>query len=182
MAATINAPLPVRDPRVETFQAAIATTFFNGCFVGLVSATKLLRPLQAGDQFVGLHDDEDPYFLTDLTKGEKVIVGGAVEIPFAAAALTDINKPVYASDSNTVTFTTGSNSYIGYVRNVVPGVSLIVQLPDTKGILTSLTAATGTASDTIADVTGAFVQATLNNNFKSIADKLNAVIKLLRGY
>jgi hypothetical protein len=39
--------------------------------------------------------------------------------------------------------------------------------------VTALTAATGTASDTIADVTGSFVQATLNNNFKSLADKVN---------
>lgn len=41
--------------------------------------------------------------------------------------------------------------------------------------ITTLTAATGTPSDTIADVTGAFVQATLNNNFKSLADKINAI-------
>jgi hypothetical protein len=40
----------------------------------------------------------------------------------------------------------------------------------------ALTAATGTASDTIADVGGSFSQTTLNNNFKSLADKLNALI------
>lgn len=43
----------------------------------------------------------------------------------------------------------------------------------------SLTAATGTASDTIADVGASFSQTTLNNNFKSLADKLNAVITAL---
>lgn len=40
----------------------------------------------------------------------------------------------------------------------------------------ALTAATGTASDTIADVGASFSQTTLNNNFKSLADKLNALI------
>lgn len=44
----------------------------------------------------------------------------------------------------------------------------------------ALTAATGTPSDTIADVGGAFNQTTLNNNFKSLADKVNAVIALLK--
>lgn len=39
--------------------------------------------------------------------------------------------------------------------------------------VTALTAATGTASDTIADAGGSYTQATLNNNFKSLADKIN---------
>jgi hypothetical protein len=43
----------------------------------------------------------------------------------------------------------------------------------------ALTAATGTASDTIADVGASFNQTTLNNNMKSLADKLNAVIAAL---
>lgn len=47
------------------------------------------------------------------------------------------------------------------------------------GAPTSLTAATGTASDAIADVGASFSQTTLNNNFKSLSDKLNAVIALL---
>jgi hypothetical protein len=46
---------------------------------------------------------------------------------------------------------------------------------------TALTAATGTASDTIADVGGAFTQATLNNNFKSLADKINELRTVIAG-
>lgn len=46
--------------------------------------------------------------------------------------------------------------------------------------LPTLTAATGTASTTIADVGGAFTQATLNNNFKSLADQVNAITALLK--
>jgi hypothetical protein len=40
----------------------------------------------------------------------------------------------------------------------------------------SLTAASGTADDTIADVGASFNQATLNNNFKDLATKLNALL------
>lgn len=43
-----------------------------------------------------------------------------------------------------------------------------------------LTAASGTASLTVADVTTAFVQGTLNNNFKSIVTQLNAVISAMK--
>jgi len=42
-----------------------------------------------------------------------------------------------------------------------------------------LTAATGTASNTIADVGAAFNQTTLNNNFKSLAAKVNELIVLV---
>lgn len=43
-----------------------------------------------------------------------------------------------------------------------------------------LTAATGTPSTTIADVGGSFTQATLNNNFKSLADQLNLITNALK--
>lgn len=47
--------------------------------------------------------------------------------------------------------------------------------------IVELTAATGTGSDTIADVGGSFSQTTLNNNFKSLADKVNEIIAALQG-
>jgi hypothetical protein len=43
----------------------------------------------------------------------------------------------------------------------------------------ALTAATGTASNTISDVGAAFNQTTLNNNFKSLAEKVNELITLV---
>lgn len=44
------------------------------------------------------------------------------------------------------------------------------------GGLVVLTAATGVTGNTVSDVGGAFNQATLNNNFKVLADKINAII------
>jgi hypothetical protein len=43
----------------------------------------------------------------------------------------------------------------------------------------ALTAATGTASNTIGDVGASFNQTTLNNNFKSLASKVNELITLI---
>jgi hypothetical protein len=44
----------------------------------------------------------------------------------------------------------------------------------------ALTAATGTPSDTIADVTASFSQSILNNNIKSLADKINLITAALK--
>lgn len=44
------------------------------------------------------------------------------------------------------------------------------------GAITPLTAATGVTGNVVSDVGGAFNQATLNNNFKVLADKINAII------
>jgi low affinity Fe/Cu permease len=46
--------------------------------------------------------------------------------------------------------------------------------------ITALTAATGTADNTVVDVGGTFAQATLNNNFKDVASKINEIIVVLR--
>ncbi len=46
--------------------------------------------------------------------------------------------------------------------------------------VTDLTAATGTADNTVADVGAAFNQATLNNNFKDLAAKIGEITAVLR--
>lgn len=46
--------------------------------------------------------------------------------------------------------------------------------------IASLTAASGTADGTVADVGGAFSQTTLNNNFQDLATKVNAILVELR--
>lgn len=46
--------------------------------------------------------------------------------------------------------------------------------------IVSLTAASGTADNTVADVGGSFNQTTLNNNFQDLATKVNAILTALR--
>jgi hypothetical protein len=46
--------------------------------------------------------------------------------------------------------------------------------------IVALTAATGTTGNTVADVGGSFSQTTLNNNFKVLADKVNAILAQLK--
>jgi len=46
--------------------------------------------------------------------------------------------------------------------------------------LTPLTGAFGTTGSAIVDVTGTFSQTILNNNFRALEDKINAVIAALK--
>jgi hypothetical protein len=102
----------------------------------------------------------------------KMVVNGDAIFSYGASGFT----ASYGASNITVTNTTGAT--------LAAGTELILSFGDTtqagrfvpdvrvRGVV-ALTAATGTASNTIADVTGSFVQATLNNNFKSLADKVN---------
>jgi hypothetical protein len=56
--------------------------------------------------------------------------------------------------------------------------TVLAAIPQTA--IVSLTAASGTADNTVADVGAAFSQATLNNNFQDLATKVNAILAVLR--
>lgn len=56
--------------------------------------------------------------------------------------------------------------------------ALLTALP--MAAIPSLTAASGTADGTVADVGGSFSQTTLNNNFQDLATKVNAILAALR--
>lgn len=48
------------------------------------------------------------------------------------------------------------------------------------GTVAPITGQTGVAGNAISDVGGAFSQTTLNNNFRVLADKVNAIIAILQ--
>jgi hypothetical protein len=75
------------------------------------------------------------------------------------------------TDADTIAPTGG---YAGRWKSVasIPG------LADDPGTLTDSTG--GTAGDTVGDVGGSFSQATLNNNFATLTERLNDVISALR--
>ena len=96
---------------------------------------------------------------------------GTVAFAFGADTITITNN-------SGVTWPVGAELIVGFGDSQIGGTynPRIRQMP----ALVALIAATGTASNTINDVGGAFNQATLNNNFKSQADKLNEVIAAVR--
>lgn len=106
--------------------------------------------------------------------GGKMVVNGDAVFNQGASGFT----AVFGSSNITVTNTTGASLASGAVIDISFGDNTQNGRYDNgvrvRGV-TALTAATGTASDTIADVTGTFSQTVLNNNLKSLADKINEV-------
>lgn len=110
--------------------------------------------------------------------GGKMVVNGDAVYDQGASGFT----VVYGASNMTVTNTTGASLASGSVIDISFGQNTMsgrYNTPIKVVGINALTAATGTASDTIADVGGAFNQTTLNNNFKSQADKINAIISAL---
>lgn len=160
-----------------------ASKIFEGAAVGLEVATGFARQLVAGDLFGGFCES-----LADNSAGlnadidVRVIDRGKVELAIGSLAVTDIGKPVYASDSGTFTLTQGTNSYVGrVVRFVATGVGVVAFDATDGGAVAELTdSTTGTADGTLADVGASFNQVTLNNNFADLAAKVNAILRQLK--
>lgn len=151
---------------------------YEGAAVGLSSGNA--RPLSAGDTFVGFCiNNVDNSTGSAGDKRVQVKTSGEIKLSISGLAATDVGKPVYASDDDTFTLTASTNSYIGkVVRWESTGVGIVAFDVRGYGAITSLTAATGTPSDTIADVTATPTQALINNNFASLAAKINLLIAM----
>lgn len=178
----VDKPRAYVEGNIADYAVAASTKIYEGAAVG-VPANGYARPLQAGDKFVGFAE-----YRADNSAGVagavyvRVRRKGLIELPISALAITDLSKPVYASDDDTFTLTQSTNTHIGRVLKwVSTGFGLIAFDVENgaAGILTEFTAATGTASDTIADVTASPTQTLVNNNFKSLADKVNSIIRQL---
>jgi hypothetical protein len=111
----------------------------------------------------------------------KPLKRGKVRLSVTSLAITDVGKPVYASDDNTFVLTQSTNTQIGRVHRYVSAGIGIVEFDAGRGsvgLVAEITdSTTGTADGTLADVGASFSQATLNNNFADLAAKLNAVLR-----
>ena len=110
--------------------------------------------------------------LLGSTNGRMVVNGDAVFNQGGTPGFT----VTFGASNATVTQNTGATLPIGTVIDISFG-DTGVRGNFESGVrvrgVTALTAATGTASDTVADVGAAFAQATLNNNFRSVSEKIN---------
>ena len=184
MALTANIKRPFELGNYETYDAAASVVIYEGAAVGL-NTSGYARPLVAGDTFVGFADTKvDNTSGTNGSKNVNVLVEGKAKLPITGVAITDVTKPVYASDDGTFTLTQGSNSAIGRITRQSATDYAIVAFDAAKagigGKITLLTDSTGgTPSDTLAAISNTFVQAEIRNAFASLATKLNFVMKQL---
>jgi len=122
---------------------------YQGAAVGISSGNA--RPLVAGDPFAGFAQAK-----ADNASGSagdikvSVIQRGRIELAVTGVtAVTDIGKPVYASDDNTFTLTASTSTMIGKIVRHVASTKAIVEF-DGVGVahLTALTEAGGAIGGT----------------------------------
>lgn len=104
-----------------------AEIIYEGAAVGEVAASGHARPLQGGDAFLGFAErkaDNSAGAATDIDV--TVRTHGRVQLPIATLAAVDVGVPIYASDDNTFTKTSTSNTKIGTcIRFVSSGVGIV---------------------------------------------------------
>ncbi len=151
---------------------------YEGAAVG-DNGSGYAQPLAAGDPFRGFAERK-----ADNAGGSagdvnvRINSEGKVKLPITSLAIDDVGKDVYASDDDTFTLTQGANTRIGYVYRFVSSGIGIIAFDANDGVLTELTDSSGgTAADTIAAVEGSYTQATLANNFASLAAKVNFLLR-----
>jgi predicted RecA/RadA family phage recombinase len=158
---------------------------YEGAAVG-DNGTNAHRPLVAGDRFAGFAVQK-----ADNAAGAAgaitvwVRTKGRIQLPISSFDVTDVGKPVFASDDDTFTLTQGANSHIGKAVRFVATGSTIVEFDahnPPPGLLTELTDSSGgTASDTLAAIVSTYVEATIENTVASLAAKVNAIIRQMKG-
>lgn len=157
-----------------------AEAIYEGSAVGVTSG--YARQLNAGDIFAGFAQAGVAAPSTDGGDTVRVKTKGKVVLPISSVAVTDIGKPVYASDGATFTLTASTNSHIGRVVRM-HGTDLAVVEFDAErggaGIITALTDNSGgTASDTLADISASPTEAQVANSIATLAAKVNALIAM----
>lgn len=159
-----------------------ASVIYEGSAVGLTAG--YARQLNAGDLFVGFaHIGVPTAPVADGDLLVRVRRMGLIVLTITSVAVTDIGKPVYASDGDTFTLTSGSNSHIGRVVRVIAANTALVAFDADAagtGVIAPLTDSSGgTAGDTIAAIGATYVQAEVRNAIASLAARVNAIAKQL---
>lgn len=113
---------------LEEYPVIASDVIYEGAAVG-ENGSGYARPLQAGDVFLGFALET-----ADNASGSagdirvQVRTAGRIELPIGSLAITANDRPaVYASDDDTFTLTSTSNSLIGYVSRWVSSGTGVVE-------------------------------------------------------
>lgn len=169
---------------VREYGVIASDIIYEGAAVG-DNASGYARPLVAGDSFRGFAESK-----VDNSAGAagaltvRVKQKGIVKLAIGSLAITDVGKPVYASDDDTFTLTATSNSHIGRVIAFVSTGVGMVEFDAGGGALGALVALTdssgGTAADTIAAIGASYSQTEVRNAVASLAAKINAIAAMVK--
>jgi predicted RecA/RadA family phage recombinase len=118
MALTANTIRPLGWGNVTQYPVKASQTIYEGSAVGITAG--YARALTSGDIFVGFAAGK----VIEATAGDggavvQVYKAGIADLTITSVAVTDVGKPVYASDDGTFSLTQGSSSLIGTVQKYV---------------------------------------------------------------
>ena len=121
------------DQQLRSFQVGGAETIYKGGFVS-VDASGYAAPLAAGETFVGIAFEAcDNSGGSDGDKSVRCYTQGDFEHALSGAAVTNIGDAVYASADDTLTFTSTSNSFVGYMVDLVSSGTIILRIQPFAG-------------------------------------------------
>lgn len=175
---TANTPQVYEAGDGNTVPAKGASEIFLGSAVGITAGFG--RQLTAGDIFAGFAEQHINNTGADGALSVPVKRSGQIQLAISALAVTDIGKPVYASDGATFTLTQSTNTRVGYVsRWVSTGIGIVSFNLKTVASAVILDSTGGTPATTFAAIAagGAYAQADLvaiKNALSQIALNLNA--------
>lgn len=116
------------DQELRSFQVAGSAHVYKGALVGVTSGG-LARPLNAGDEFVGLaYEEADNSSGGDGDTTVRVYTLGDFGHALSGAALSDLGSAVYASADDTLTLTSTNNSYVGFIVDVPASGEIILRI------------------------------------------------------
>lgn len=159
---------------------------YEGAVVG-DNGSGYARPLTAGDPFRGFAvANVDNTGGSAGAKNVRVIKHGYAKLSVGSLAITDVGKPVYASDDDTFTLTASTNTPIGRVhRFISTGVGIVCFDAGRAGLglLTAITDSSGgTANDAtgVAAISASPTQAEVRNALATIIAKVNAILAQIK--
>jgi predicted RecA/RadA family phage recombinase len=137
---------PIELGTINEFPVIASDIIYEGSAVG-DNGSGYARPLEAGDPFRGFAESKcDNSTGAQAAKKVRVRESGKIELTISGIAITDVGKPVYASDDDTFTLTQGSNSFVGYVYRYVKANTCIVVFGLSPGAYSVSGAGTALAS------------------------------------
>ncbi|MEE8170367.1 MAG: hypothetical protein V3T70_07455, partial [Phycisphaerae bacterium] len=131
MALTANRDVPrFVDQELRTLKVKAAAHIYKGGFVGIDRATGYIRPLAGADLFAGVAYEEcDNSSGADGDVSCRLYTQGDFQTTLSGAALTDVGRPAFATDDNTLTLSPGTNgSQVGRCVDVPKAGEVIVRI------------------------------------------------------
>lgn len=150
-ALTADTPTNFLTGDLASYPVLANTTIYEGAMVGLQVSTGYARPLASGDVFIGhalARVENNPG--ASGAKSVTVRRGRYVsQCTLTSVAVTDTDKPVFASADDTLTLTPGSNVCVGRVAGYVGTNTCLVEFNTSPGAVAHIAnPSDGTTIDT----------------------------------